>query len=140
MCLSQLITFGQTKTKELKVGDYVLQAATVNPEENEAFILVGEMPEFPGGIDSLMAYATKFIYYPQIAIDNNIQGTVILRFTVDSTGKACNTTLVRSVFYDIDTQCLAMVKNMPIWKPGVLFSKKVSVWFSWPIHFILTNK
>jgi hypothetical protein len=60
LCLSPLITFGQIKTKELKVGDYVLQAATVNPEENDAFIMVGEMPEFPGGIDSLLAYAKKF--------------------------------------------------------------------------------
>jgi hypothetical protein len=139
LCLSPLITFGQIKTKELKVGDYVLQAATVNPEENDAFIMVGEMPEFPGGIDSLLAYAKKFLFYPHNAIDNNIQGKVILQFTVDSTGKTCNTELIRSVFYDIDTLCIAMVKHMPRWKPGELYSKKVSVWFIWPINFILTD-
>ena len=43
-------------------------------DEGEVFQVVEKMPEFPGGMDALMAYLSKNIKYPSIAQENNIQG------------------------------------------------------------------
>jgi len=53
----------------------------------EVFVIVEEMPEYPGGTEALFEYIYDHIQYPQVALDNSIQGNVIVRFCVTYEGK-----------------------------------------------------
>ena len=135
-----ITSFSQVESKELRAGDYILHATTVDSSLNEMFIMCGEMPDFPGGIDKLMKYAKNFLYYPKTAIKDSIEGRVLLQFMIDTTGKACNETILESLRIDLDTICLSMIRHMPAWNPGKIGSRLVQVRFWWPIRFMLTKK
>src|SRR5687768_8310411 len=54
--------------------------------EPDVFVMVEEMPEFPGGPDSMMKFIAANIIYPDSALVNNIQGRVAIRFVVEESG------------------------------------------------------
>ena len=54
-------------------------------EENKVFTAVEQMPQFPGGESALMQYISKNIKYPPVAMENGIQGRVVVQFVVTKT-------------------------------------------------------
>lgn len=134
------ISYGQADLKVIKAGGFELKVTTVDPELNTFFCLVGELPDFPGGKDSLFSFAKKNLYYPETAKTDSIQGKVMLQFTVDSSGKVIDERVKIGVRTDLDTLCLSMLKKMPIWKTARLEGRAIAVQFLWPIKFTLTKK
>jgi protein TonB len=104
--------------------------------ENLPFVLVEVKPEFPGGEAGLLGYLGQ-IKYPLFAVDNEIEGTVIVGFTIDKTGHATDVKILRSPDKSLNAAALNHVKNMPAWTPGKQRGKPVSVTYSVPIKFIL---
>jgi protein TonB len=124
------------------------------PEAEEIFKVVEEMPRFPGcedlaTTDERKACADKkmlqFIYdniqYPSIARENGIEGTVVVRFVVEADGAIKHAEVVR----DIGGRCgeeamrvVSLMNAMPQkWTPGRQRGKPVRVWFNLPVKFIL---
>lgn len=97
------------------------------------------MPEFPGGDAALHQFLAKNIDYPELAVENDIQGTVYLRFVVTKSGKVGEVQLVRGVDPLLDNEAIRVVKKMPKFKPGMQGGRTVSVWFSLPVVFQLNN-
>ncbi len=109
-------------------------------EEEEApqiFIVVEKMPEYPGGMKALRRYIAKTTNYPAIARENDIQGTVYVKFVVTKTGKVDQVQISRGVDPLLDEEALRVVKSMPNFTPGRQGGKAVSVWYSVPIVFKL---
>jgi TonB family protein len=134
-----LDSFGQL-TKHIISDGIELNASTVDSSLNGIFCSMGEIPEFPGGIDRLISFAKKHIDYPKSAIKDSIEGKVVLQFTIDTIGKVIDESLLKSVRIDLDTVCLAMLRQMPLWKPGRIGDDLVSVRFIWTINFKLTKQ
>lgn len=109
------------------------------PEEPEIFFIVEEMPQFPGGETALRKYIAENVRYPEMAKENDIQGTVYVRFVVDEKGKVTNVELLRGVDPLLDKEALRVVKSLPDWKPGKQRGKAVKVSHSVPIKFALKN-
>ncbi len=119
---------------------YVPAAASVEEEAEEnqpVFIIVEEMPEFPGGMKALTSYIAKAIKYPVIAQENGIQGKVYVSFVVDTKGRVTNAKVIRGVDPALDEEALRVVNSLPLWKPGRQGGKAVRVSFSVPISFVL---
>ncbi len=112
-------------------------ADPVVPVEQEPYVLVPEMPSFPGGKEELMRYIAGNVVYPQDAAANGIQGTVLLRFVVTSTGEVSRVEVTRSVNPLLDGEALRVISGMPRWKPGKQDGNPVPVWFSVPVVFVL---
>ena len=55
-------------------------------DDDEFFMVVENMPEFPGGDLGLMKYIQKNVKYPPIAKEYNITGKVYVQFIVDKSG------------------------------------------------------
>ena len=109
-------------------------------EDDEPPVVWAEqMPEFPGGEAALHQFLAKNIDYPELAIENDIQGTVYLRFVVTKSGKIGDVQLVRGIDDLLDKEAIRVVKMMPKFKPGMQAGRKVSVWFSLPVVFVLNN-
>jgi len=106
-------------------------------EEDQIFISVEQMPEFPGGINALRRYIAENIQYPVLAQENDIEGTVILKFVVGKDGKVSNVQVLRGVDPLLDSEAIRVVKTLPKFKPGYNNGQPVKVWYTLPVMFIL---
>ncbi len=101
------------------------------------FNYVESMPEFAGGEVALMKFLSSNISYPSLESDANIQGRVILKFVVDTTGKVNDVSITRSASPGLDAEAMRVVKMLPNFKPGEQDGKKVLVYYHLPIVFKL---
>lgn len=106
-------------------------------EKKPIFTIVEEMPSFPGGDEPRIKFLRDNIVYPQMAKENNIQGTVYVSFVVNSNGKVIDVKLLRGIGGGCDEEAVRVVKLMPPWNPGKQNGKSVRVQFNMPIRFTL---
>lgn len=108
-----------------------------NDKEEEIFLVVEEMPEFPGGDLALRKYLSNAVNYPLIAQENGIEGKVYVSFVIDEMGNITNVDLLRGVDQSLDNEALRVVRTLPKWKPGRQGGKAVKVRYNVPINFQL---
>ncbi len=113
------------------------QVATEVYGEDPPMMFVEEMPEFPGGLDSLNAFLAKEIQYPEVAKKNGITGTVLVEFVVERDGRVTHGQVKIPLFTDCDVEALRGVMSMPKWKPGRNMGKPVRCYFQVPVTFRL---
>ena len=73
-----------------------------------------------------------------MAIENNVQGRVVVKFVVDNTGKVGRAIVIRGKDPDLDKEALRVVKSLPAFTPGMINNQPVSVWYTIPIQFRLS--
>ena len=98
-----------------------------------------EAPQFPGGEEALLKYISENIRYPAEAIENNIQGRVVVQFVVTKTGAVSEVRVLRGKYPDIDREAVRVVKSFPKFIPGRMNGHAVNVWYSLPIQFKLSG-
>jgi len=69
-----------------------------------------KMPVYPGGKDSFRAFVAENLRYPESALQNNVQGTVYLEYTVDNIGTIDNIIVTRGIGYGCDEEAVRLVK------------------------------
>lgn len=110
----------------------------VEPEDTEEiFTIVEEPTEFPGGPAALVKFLTSNVKYPEIAMENGIQGRVMVKFVVERDGSVSNVDILRGVDPALDKEAVRVVKSMPKWKPGKQRGKPVRQSFQVPVVFRL---
>ena len=109
----------------------------IEEDDDEFFMVVENMPIFPGGDLGLMKYIQKHVKYPAIAKEYNITGKVYVSFIVDKSGSVTNVKIVRGVDKNLDAEAMRVVKSLPKYKPGKQRGKAVRVMFTIPINFTL---
>jgi protein TonB len=107
------------------------------PSEPEPFFVVEEMPEFSGGNKALLEYISNNLVYPGEALENNIQGRVILQFIVRADGSVGRIEVLKSVDPLLDQEAMRVISTLPRLKPGKQNGVPVPVWFSVPVNFQL---
>jgi periplasmic protein TonB len=129
----------QVEVKDAEVEEAPVQAEEVqeNVDEAEPFVVVEEMPMFPGGEAALLAYIAEHTQYPEVAKENNIQGKVIVRFCVTSKGGVDKVSILKGVDPELDKEAIRVVQTLPAFKPGKQGGKPVPVWYMVPINFTL---
>ncbi|MDE6403734.1 MAG: energy transducer TonB [Muribaculaceae bacterium] len=106
-------------------------------EEKKAYDIVDEYPEFPGGDAGMMRCIYQNLKYPEEQLMNGIQGTVLVRFYVDTFGCVCEPEIVRSKHPALDQEALRVVQLFPKIAPGMLDGKPVNTYMIVPIKFRL---
>lgn len=106
-------------------------------KEPEPFVVVEEMPMFPGGEVALMQYIGDHTNYPDVAKENNIQGKVIVKFCVTSKGGVSQAQILKGVDPELNAEAIRVVNTLPTFKPGKQGGRPVPVWFMVPINFTL---
>ncbi|MBQ7942030.1 MAG: energy transducer TonB [Muribaculaceae bacterium] len=107
------------------------------PEPEQVFTAVEQMPQFPGGDVALMKYLNENINYPQVAMENGVQGRVIVQFVVTKNGTIGEVKIIRSVDRDLDKEAVRLCKSLPKFIPGKMNGQAVNVWYTLPITFKL---
>ena len=132
----------EIKTEDDKDVEVVIappvEAPVVEEVEEEIFVVVESMPEFPGGAQEMMKFIAENIKYPVIAQENGIQGRVICQFVIEKNGSVTDIQVVRSSGdASLDKEAERVIKNMPKWKPGKQRGKPVRVKYTLPVNFRL---
>lgn len=132
---------------------------------HEVFIVAEEPAEFVGGREALMQYLSRNTRYPSIAIEHGVQGTVHVEFIVQKDGEITDVkatmlkepdrkgdvtitayaTEKRTPHKESITQAkemlkasaVAMIQNMPDWKPARQRGQPVRMKMSLPIAYRL---
>jgi len=139
--VTQLMTAddAQVEIKDQEVVEVVEVKEEVQEAEPEEipFVVVEEMPMFPGGDAELLKYIGLNTVYPDIAKENNIQGRVIVRFCVTAKGGVSQVSILKGVDPELDKEAIRVVNTLPSFKPGKQGGKPVPVWYMVPITFTL---
>jgi len=132
-------------------NDEVVDAENVNQEtvvaiqdasqtdNSKVYTVVEKMPQFPGGEEVLTQYINRNVKYPVDAFQKGIQGKLIVRFTVNESGKIGNVEIIRALCPSIDAEGIRVIKSLPDFTPGEQNGKKVAVWYTMPIIFRLDD-
>jgi TonB family protein len=149
MVLFTMIAFSSCKQKKnaSKINETTIDSVVIDSIpipipiiqllQDSVFMVVEEMPMFPGGDVALLKYISKHINYPEVAKENNIQGKVIVRFCVTAKGDVNQVSIFKGVSPELDAEALKVVKTLPDFKPGKQGGKPVPVWYMVPITFTL---
>lgn len=121
----------------IDIPDYNIDREIFTKDED--FIRVEIMPSFNGGSPEIefRKYIVQNLIYPQIALDNYVQGRVIVKFVVNPEGKVVDAEVISGVDPSLDKEALRVISSSPLWTPGIQGGKKVRVLFVFPINFLL---
>ena len=103
--------------------------------KDKTYDVVEVMPQFPGGSAAMMQYLMKNIRYPEESFKNNIQGRVIVSFTVGKDGSISDAHVMRHISPQLDAEALRVINTMPNWTPGMQDGKPVAVKYAVPVTF-----
>lgn len=98
---------------------------------------VESMPRYPGGKDSMNEYFRKNFSYPELERNLNIEGRVLVSFTIAKNGIVKNVEVVDGLSPGLNDAAVELVRKMPRWKPGMQNYKFVEVKYTMPINFSL---
>lgn len=124
------------------------------PDVEEIFKVVEEMPRFPGCEDlgsaaekkacadkKMLEFIYKNIKYPAIARENGVEGTCVVQFVVDRDGTIKDAQVVRDIGAQCGQEALRVVNLMNEkgikWTPGKQRGRNVKVQFNLPVKFRL---
>ena len=114
-----------------EVGEVVEQIV-----EEEIFVTAEEMPTFQGGdLGKFRAWVMQHVKYPPIALENGIQGNVVVKFVVEKDGKLSNIQVLQSPDKTLSEAAIQVLQKSPKWKPGKQRNKPVRVTYTLPISF-----
>jgi len=94
-----------------------------------------QKPIYPGGPQALRAFITKHLRYPDAARAAGVEGTVVVRYTIDYQGEVTDTKVISSLHKDCDEEAVRLVKLLKFRVPKQKRSGKIQFHKSIKIHF-----
>lgn len=128
---------GNDAKTESSVTDENENTSESSVVDNKVYSVVEQMPNFPGGEEALMKFINEHIKYPQSALEQGTQGTVMLRFVVTGTGDVGEIQILKGLNEDCDNEAKRVVKSLPKFNPGMQQGRPVSVWYTTPVRFVI---
>ncbi len=110
---------------------------SITEEADKPFIIVEQMPQFPGGEKEMMKFIKNNLRYPVSAIENGISGTVTVNFVVGRDGRITNIKVIRGIGGGCDEEAVRILEKMPAWSPGRQGGMAVLVSYTVPFKFVL---
>lgn len=96
-------------------------------------------PFYEGGLNAMREFISKNKKYPKEALEEKIEGTVFIKYTINYKGKVIETKVVKSLGYGCDEEAQRVVKLLEFEAPknrGI----KVKFFKNIQIHFRLPKK
>ena len=86
----------------------------MNTDKEGYYNSVEVLPAYPGGQSGLDQFINGNVEYPQQAIDNNKEGTVVVSFGLDENGKVTNPKVTSTTIGNgLEDEALRVINKMP---------------------------
>ena len=119
--------------------DIIIEPVEVEEEEiedDQPFLRVEAMPTFQGGdLNTFRNWVQKNVKFPQIALENGIQGRVVLSFVIERNGKLTNIQVLQTPDRSLSEEATRVLAKSPVWSPGKQRNKAVRVKYTLPVEF-----
>jgi protein TonB len=121
------------------IGDGVTKGVIEKPQKNEeegdGVVLKVEIEsEYPGGIVAWQRFLNRNLRYPQEAVDQDIQGYVVVQFIVDKEGNVSDVEAVSGPEM-LRPEAVRVIKKSGKWTPAIQNGHKVKSYKRQPIGF-----
>lgn len=95
-------------------------------------------PRFQGDDERAFSrWVNTQLIYPKEAKENNIQGRVMMGFTIDTKGKLTDVKVLSGADPILDKEATRVLESSPEWEPATMDGKPVPVAYSFPVIFQL---
>lgn len=143
----EIIKNDQKIQTEVSYDEFVegepIELVPVEPEataDEDIFLIAETMPSFMNGdIYAFRAWVQQNVKFPQIALENRIQGRVVLSFVVDRDGRVTNIEVLQSPDRSLADEAVRVLSKSPKWSPGKQRNQAVRVKFTLPVEFRVQN-
>ncbi|HLY71189.1 MAG TPA: M56 family metallopeptidase [Puia sp.] len=130
-----------TITPGQPVSAYRLTRVIDTVPDNKIYSKVDVEADYPGGHQGWENYLYKAFHYPQEAINNEIQGTVVLQYIINKEGEVRNVKAISGPKRGgLREEAVRVIKNSGKWIPAIQNGRKVNAYKRQPIHFVLQNQ
>ena len=97
-----------------------------------------EKPSFQGGDETdFRIWVLQNIIYPEIAIENGVEGLVTVQFTVNFKGYVQDILVIRAADPALAKEAVRVISCSPRWTPGKRGIREVNVVYTIPVNFVL---
>lgn len=122
--------------------EILFPADEVNGEGKERVYAASECDKRPQFFHSneqhfLDTWVYKYLKYPQAAVENGIQGKVIVSFIIEKDGSLSDIRIEKGVDELLDDEVIRVISVSPKWIPGQIAKKKVRTRIAIPVEFRL---
>jgi TonB family protein len=119
------VCYSDDKKSTMFVSDTFMKKSNEKPHKEKKFLV---LPTYPGGKQAFVAYITENLRYPEEAIENSVEGTVYLSYSVDDTGLVCDETIIHGIGYGCDEEALRLIRSLkydPVRNRGIRVKSKM---------------
>ena len=109
----------------------------VKADENGVYTVPETMPEYPGGVEAMIAYFSENLTVPEKYTTGEFEYKLFVQFVVTEDGSVADVDLLKAMDskQDLNDEAIRVVKSMPKWKPGTVDGKPVKVSYTLPIVY-----
>ncbi len=112
--------------------DWKIEFANVTQEHTNDSIV----PSFPGGDNALFDKLKKEVHYPQVALENGIEGYVVIQFKVNKDSTISElTTLKDNGSEYCSKEVIRVLKKISKWNPAIKDGQPISAFFVLKAYF-----
>lgn len=146
-----MVTIGRMTDSDLKKRYESNQEATkkVKIEDKDpanggpiSFSKVDQEAEFTGGSSAFLQYLNNNLKYPDTALHNGVEGTVLIQFIIEKDGSIADVKVLEGedLGYGLADEAVKVISNMPKWIPARQGDRNVRSYKKQPITFRLPPK
>lgn len=121
----------------------IIQTVDVVEEEivdDQPFLIAETMPKFQGGdLNTFRTWVQQNVKFPQIALENGIQGRVVLSFVIEKDGSLTNIQVLQTPDRSLSEEAIRVLNKSPKWSPGKQRNQVVRVKYTLPVDFRVQN-
>jgi periplasmic protein TonB len=123
-------------------GKGVVEAPKKDDEDyDKTFTKVEIESAFPGGDAAWLRYLNKNLRYPDDAVNNEIQGTVVVQFIVDKEGNVSDVQAIQGPDQGgLREEAVRVIKKSGRWTPAIQNGRQVKSYKKQPIVFKLESQ
>lgn len=116
----------------------------VEPKKEEedwdkTFVSVQIESQYPGGHPAWERFLKRNFHYPQEAIDNDVQGTVVVQFIVDLEGNVSDVVAISGP-QELRPEAVRVIKKSGKWTPAIQNGRQVKSYKKQPVTFQLGDE
>lgn len=118
---------------------YTLCAQNKEADSLGVYSVADVMPQAPYDWG---AYLKTHLHYPQVAMENNIEGKVYISFIVEEDGRITNVAVKKGqgLGGGLPEEAVLLIANMPKWQPAMIAGKAVCCYYTIPVNFKLIDE
>lgn len=107
------------------------------PKDTTVYRVVEVMPSYPGDMEAFYKFLGQQMHYPKEALENGIEGRVVVSFVVEEDGRLTHFEAVSSPSPLLSNEAIRVLRQMPRWNPAKRMGRNVRCQYNIPVMFRL---